>query len=115
MSKQIYDETQEFLADKWGPLGGWAQAVMFAADLKVTTPKTTPVKQRLSSVIKSEIFDDRSSPNGSDPLLDGHPEESPLKRKSAPIEFKRTRSATRLSIKRTDSALLIDKVEDLEV
>nr|XP_018263816.1 N-glycosylase/DNA lyase [Kwoniella dejecticola CBS 10117]OBR85974.1 N-glycosylase/DNA lyase [Kwoniella dejecticola CBS 10117] len=33
MSKQVYDETQQFLSDKWGPMGGWCQAVMFAADL----------------------------------------------------------------------------------
>jgi hypothetical protein len=29
MSKQLYEEIQEFLADKWGPMGGWTQAVMF--------------------------------------------------------------------------------------
>lgn len=116
MSKQIYDGTQAFLEDKWGPLGGWAQAVMFAADLKVpTTPKTTPVKQRPSSMIKTEVVDDQSSPGDSGPLLDETPNASPLKRKSAPTEFKRTRSATRLSIKRTDSALLVGKVEDLKV
>jgi hypothetical protein len=34
MTKQIYDEVQLFLLDKWGPLGGWCQAVAFAADLK---------------------------------------------------------------------------------
>jgi len=33
MSKIRYDEVQTFLADKWGPMGGWCQAVMFAADL----------------------------------------------------------------------------------
>jgi N-glycosylase/DNA lyase len=116
MSKQIYDETQAFLEDKWGPLGGWAQAVMFAADLKVTkTPKTTPVKQRPSSIIKTDPFLATISPADS---CTSHPDTldaSPLKRKSAPTEFKRTRSATRLSIQRTDSARLIDKVEDLQV
>jgi hypothetical protein len=33
MSKLVYEETQAFLADAWGPLGGWCQAVLFAADL----------------------------------------------------------------------------------
>lgn len=117
MSKQIYDETQTFLEDKWGPLGGWAQAVMFAADLKVTTtPKTTPIKERPSDFIKTEPVSDLISSDNPDTLRDETPDASPLKRKSAaPTEFKRTRSATRLSIKRTDSARLIDKVEDLRV
>lgn len=35
MSKALYDEVHAFLADKWGPMGGWAQAVMFAVDLPV--------------------------------------------------------------------------------
>jgi len=33
MSKIKYDEVQTFLVEKWGPMGGWCQAVMFAADL----------------------------------------------------------------------------------
>jgi len=33
MSKIKYEEVQTFLVDKWGPMGGWCQAVMFAADL----------------------------------------------------------------------------------
>lgn len=37
MSKALYDEVQEFLLDKWGPMGGWAQAVMFALELPETT------------------------------------------------------------------------------
>ncbi|EIW69462.1 hypothetical protein TREMEDRAFT_68703 [Tremella mesenterica DSM 1558] len=38
MSKQMYDDIQLFLADRWGPLGGWCQAVMFAADLPPIRP-----------------------------------------------------------------------------
>ena len=34
MNKVLYDQVQEFLEDKWGPLGGWCQAVMFSADLR---------------------------------------------------------------------------------
>ncbi|ORX39905.1 DNA glycosylase [Kockovaella imperatae] len=34
MSAQAYDEVQTFLQDKWGPMGGWCQAVVFAVDLK---------------------------------------------------------------------------------
>lgn len=116
MSKQVYDETQAFLEDKWGPLGGWAQAVMFAADLKVTTtPKTTPIKKSSSSIIKTEPIFDLASPDDPPTPQVETPDASPLKRKSAPTEFKRTRSATRLSIQRTDSARLVDKVEDLQV
>lgn len=39
VNKQIYDEVQKILVDKWGPMGGWCQAVMFAADLR---PKKRP-------------------------------------------------------------------------
>ncbi len=62
MSPALYDDIQAFLAERWGPLGGWCQAVVFAADLKPTTPKAsrsatpkkvpsatpTPVKKRRS-------------------------------------------------------------------
>lgn len=61
MSKLVYDEVQQFLLTQWGPMGGWAQAVMFAADLKETTIKLgtggtpqkggTPVK---TTIVKSE-------------------------------------------------------------
>ncbi|ORY23036.1 putative purine-specific oxidized base lesion DNA N-glycosylase [Naematelia encephala] len=42
MSKQVYEEIQAFLSEQWGPMGGWCQAVMFAADLPIST--TTPRK-----------------------------------------------------------------------
>jgi N-glycosylase/DNA lyase len=113
MSKQVYEETQEFLEDKWGPLGGWAQAVMFAADLKPVTPKKkgsissllpntpgTPSSVKIESTFKPEW--DASSPSNRT-----H-EDSPLKRKAETREFKRTRSATRLSIKRTESDLVTE-------
>jgi N-glycosylase/DNA lyase len=29
----MYDPLQQFLSDKWGPLGGWCQAVVFAAEI----------------------------------------------------------------------------------
>lgn len=55
MSPALYDDIQAFLANQWGPLGGWCQAVVFAADLKPTVPKTkpsrsaTPAKPSVSS------------------------------------------------------------------
>jgi len=114
MSKQVYEETQEFLEDKWGPLGGWAQAVMFAADLKPTTPKKKgsisgllPKTPTSSTSIKVE--------SSAKPEWDESPskrieDDSPLKRKAETREFKRTRSATRLSIKRTESDLIAEEV-----
>jgi N-glycosylase/DNA lyase len=47
MSKPLYEEIQSFLVEKWGPLGGWCQAVMFAADL----PPKTPQKRAQSAEI----------------------------------------------------------------
>jgi len=114
MSKQVYEETQEFLEDKWGPLGGWAQAVMFAADLKPTTPKKKgsisgllPKTPTSSTSIKVE--------SSAKPEWDESPskrieDDSPMKRKAETREFKRTRSATRLSIKRTESDLIAEEV-----
>jgi N-glycosylase/DNA lyase len=83
MSKMVYDEVQQFLLDKWGPMGGWAQAVMFAADLKETTIKLgtggtpkkggTPVKP---TVIKSEnpaIANEPALDPSNDKALNGTP------------------------------------------
>jgi N-glycosylase/DNA lyase len=116
MSKQVYEETQEFLSERWGPLGGWAQAVMFAADLK---PVTTPTKKTnnfvatptISPSIKSEssIKVEWSESAALDVVND---EASPLKRKAEVKEFKRTRSATRLSLHRTASDLIADEVAE---
>lgn len=58
MSPALYDDIQEFLADKWGPMGGWCQAVVFAADLKTstTTPKKSaaPVKRERPDLTPSK-------------------------------------------------------------
>jgi N-glycosylase/DNA lyase len=58
MSKQVYDEVQSFLLDRWGPMGGWCQAVMFAADLPSTTVNRTPralIKTKIESKVKVEM------------------------------------------------------------
>lgn len=68
MSKALYDEVQEFLLDKWGPMGGWAQAVMFALELPDatvskgakgsgagSTPKKTPKKGTVMSEFGTPI------------------------------------------------------------
>lgn len=47
MSKALYDEVQGFLEERWGEMGGWCQAVMFAADLK-------PKKVKEEDVVKEE-------------------------------------------------------------
>jgi hypothetical protein len=111
MSKAIYEETQEFLEDKWGPLGGWAQAVMFAADLK---PLNTTPKKKNGSVSGLPTISPQSSVKAEWPASpsDNKSAESPLKRKSEVMEFKRTRSATRLSIRRTESDLIVDDLVD---
>lgn len=115
MSTQVYGETQTFLEDKWGPLGGWAQAVMFAADLKVSnTPKSTSVKsmpQVEKGTSPNAQTEEMASPRASQGKLDP----SPRKRKTENVEFRRTRSATRLSMKRSDSELLMEQVNHLEV
>lgn len=106
MSKQVYEETQDFLLDKWGPLGGWAQAVMFAADLKTITPKKAkPERQSTTPASAASTFA-KAEPGSPASTYDG----SPLKRK-ADKELKRTRSATRTSLKRTESDLVVDAVE----
>ncbi|WVF72170.1 hypothetical protein IAT40_006982 [Kwoniella sp. CBS 6097] len=75
MSKQVYDETQQFLLDKWGPMGGWCQAVMFAADLPAAKP--TKVVSKLTKTVTSTSIKRE---------LPGEEEQPTLKR---------TRSATR--------------------
>lgn len=108
MSKQIYDETQAFLEDKWGPLGGWAQAVMFAADLKAsTTARTTPVKERRGRIEVGSPCN-KVLPKYSPLLHETTTTFSPLKRKSEGRDFRRTRSATRLTTREADSILFAD-------
>ena len=121
MSKQLYDEIQSFLLDKWGPHGGWCQAVMFAADLPVatTSPKKAKyvVKQELSSA--SPVSAVLETPNQERVgWIDTKPLDSPLKsrekRKSntenladlpAGYGFKRTRSAARIELHRSPSSI----------
>jgi N-glycosylase/DNA lyase len=58
MSKQVYDEVQSFLLDRWGPMGGWCQAVMFAADLPSATVNRTPralVKTKTETKVKVKV------------------------------------------------------------
>ncbi|TYJ57227.1 hypothetical protein B9479_002142 [Cryptococcus floricola] len=80
MSKQVYDETQEFLLDKWGPLAGLCQAVMFAADLA----PAPMVKKEVVSVAKQTTKTRRIE------VVEDSEKQPPLKR---------TRSATRQAIK----------------
>lgn len=114
MSVQIYDETRAFLAERWGPLGGWAQAVMFAADLKPpATPKRTMSKPEVKLESPAVSLASIDTPSQSHHNLSASP--SPLKRKPELTEFRRTRSATRLDLKRSDSDRLLVKVEGLNV
>ncbi|WVW83052.1 hypothetical protein I302_105069 [Kwoniella bestiolae CBS 10118] len=80
MSRQVYDETQQFLLDKWGPMGGWCQAVMFAADLPEPKPKVKIVKTKIESTVTVKRKGEDVSPT---------------------FNLKRTRSATRLEFKKT--------------
>jgi len=132
MSKQLYDEIQSFLLDKWGPLGGWCQAVMFAADLPVTT--TTPRKGKV--MIKPEnppaspISTALVTPVDEKPAWpDAAPADSPSKgreKRKPPIipvdmpagyGFKRTRSAARIELQRSSSSVsaVAEAVKGLEV
>ena len=87
MSKQIYDEVQGFLVDKWGPMGGWCQAVMFAADLK-------PKKRKAEVEIKLEEVD----------VV-----------KEIKEEVKIEEIVTRPGVKRTRSAIVAAQVAKLEI
>ncbi|KLT45667.1 DNA glycosylase [Cutaneotrichosporon oleaginosum] len=68
MSPVLYDDIQSFLAEQWGPLGGWCQAVVFAADLKPAAPKVsrsaTPIKSSATPTPKK-----RRSPSEDKPSL----------------------------------------------
>ncbi|WVQ70050.1 uncharacterized protein L199_008274 [Kwoniella botswanensis] len=80
MSKQVYNETQQFLLDRWGPMGGWCQAVMFAADLpeSKSTVKVVKTKVESSLTVKRKLED-----------------------VSPTLNLKRTRSATHLELQQT--------------
>ncbi|GAA5952076.1 hypothetical protein JCM8115_005319 [Rhodotorula mucilaginosa] len=43
LSPALHDKVSEFLADKWGPYAGWAQQILFFADLK-SGSTTSPTK-----------------------------------------------------------------------
>ena len=43
LSPALHDKVSEFLADKWGPYAGWAQQILFFADLK-SGSTTLPTK-----------------------------------------------------------------------
>ncbi|OCF55669.1 N-glycosylase/DNA lyase [Kwoniella mangroviensis CBS 10435] len=89
MSKQVYDETQQFLLDRWGPMGGWCQAVMFAADLPEPKPKVKVVKTKVNTSVTVKRKLEEVSPT---------------------LNLKRTRSATRLELKQTRT-IVTDEVK----
>jgi len=132
MSKQLYDEIQSFLLEKWGPLGGWCQAVMFAADLPPTTVKKPRSTLKQEHSPDSPVSTALGTPADEKPSwIDVIPAGSPLKgrekRKSptgtsypgipAVYGFKRTRSAARIELQRTTSSVsaVAEAVKDLEV
>lgn len=102
MSKQLYDDIQSFLVDKWGPLGGWCQAVMFAADLPptISTPKSQKVWAEDWTPDRTSVLSD-TSPSSTKSNVNGGFKRS-LPETTTP-ELKRTRSASRASLNRTDS------------
>lgn len=57
VNKQTYDLVREFFVKKWGPFAGWAQCVMFTADLKdfAKEVKVTEVKKEIKIEVKEEI------------------------------------------------------------
>ncbi|KIR74194.1 N-glycosylase/DNA lyase [Cryptococcus deuterogattii CA1014] len=89
MSKQIYEETQEFLLSRWGPMGGWCQAVLFAADLPQSQGKTK-VKTKVESVLKTVVKTETSL--GSVDSIRRRQREDEVEK---PPALKRTRSATK--------------------
>ena len=91
MNKQIYEEVQSFLEDKWGEMGGWTQAVMFAADLKPKIEKVDGAKVKKRKV-KEEWVEI----------------EEEVKVKIEDIE-------TRPGVKRTRSAIVAAQVAKLEI
>lgn len=101
MSKPLYEEIQSFLLDRWGPMAGWCQAVMFAADLKESTVLRTPralVKTQSGGVVKLETPADSTAGSPASPIstvlatpadepsawIAGTEAESPLKGRSKP-------------------------------
>ncbi|KAK4686570.1 N-glycosylase/DNA lyase, partial [Tremellales sp. Uapishka_1] len=136
MSKVLYEETQGFLTDKWGEMGGWTQAVLFAADLResTVTPRKVKTEIKVESLIKMEDIkgEDMVSEVKPEPLdsplavkTEQNANDSPLKQKGkrtfdglpAANGFKRTRSASRIELKRQQSGVSIvaEQVAKLEV
>lgn len=89
MSKQIYEETQEFLLSRWGPMGGWCQAVLFAADLPQSQGETK-MKTKVESVLKTVVKTETSL--GSVDSIRRRRREDEVEK---PPALKRTRSATK--------------------
>ncbi|KAL7423974.1 8-oxoguanine glycosylase ogg1 [Cryptotrichosporon argae] len=123
MSKHVYDEVQAFLADAWGPMGGWCQAVMFAADLapKAASRPGTPTRT------KTKRSADAGSPtpvapltptalSSGDPYVDTHVKKRLGDARDLPGAggFKRTRSATRVALLRTESGASASSVGGID-
>ncbi|GAA5989350.1 hypothetical protein JCM10908_001273 [Rhodotorula pacifica] len=45
LSPALHDKVSEFLADKWGPYAGWAQQILFFADLKSASSSPTKAER----------------------------------------------------------------------
>ncbi|KAL1409683.1 proteasome regulatory particle subunit [Vanrija albida] len=68
MSASLYEDIQTFLAEKWGPLGGWCQAVVFAADLREsTTQRPTPSTDKSPTPVKKPKRERLDTPTAKQP------------------------------------------------
>lgn len=74
LSPALHDKVSEFLADKWGPYAGWAQQILFFADLK--SASTSPTKAQRDGdgtrrmTLKVEVEEELSGSDGEDEAVE---------------------------------------------
>ncbi|GAA5875586.1 hypothetical protein JCM3774_006110 [Rhodotorula dairenensis] len=70
LSPALHDRVSEYLADKWGPYAGWAQQVLFFADLKSASTSPTKVRRNADGTrrmtVKVEVEEDLSGSDAED-------------------------------------------------
>jgi N-glycosylase/DNA lyase len=55
VTPRTYELVRKFFVDKWGPYAGWAQTVMFAADLRDLNNGLNQVTETKKQVVKIEV------------------------------------------------------------
>lgn len=101
MNKAMYDAVGEYFMKIWGPYAGWAQCVLFTANLKSFSEQAKGKKTEEETVVKAEVVEED---------VDGDGE----KKAVVKVEVRETKTVTTKSGKRKTTTKLDEEIVKIE-